>query len=615
MATSGSIETQVKDGTDILGTKGWGKFDWVRSSYSFKDNTSTISWTISLKLQWGIYPAGGGGRQSFSKVRVVIDGKSVEYIAAYTGAGAGKYTQLLTGTTTIQHNINGDKTASIAVYISQYSYANEAGAEKDDMSYCYDRPVSGSATLDNIPRPAEVTGGTDFNDETSPGVFYKCNTPDLVDKVEACISFTGATDDVPYREIRKDLRSYYFVLTDEEKATLRRGITSGNSRTVRFYVRTTAGDQVAWNYVTKTLTLINYEPILSPTVTDTNPDTAILTGDINKLVRYYSRAYVVFGAEARKEATITRKTVTNGSQTFNIEDANQDSITINDIEDNVFTLSMTDSRGHVASEQVHFKGDNFIPYFKVTCNQTISLTLDKTIEMTVKGNYYNGSFGATDNELTIQTRHREVGEEWGEWENISVLTEDISNGTYTLNTTLTDYDPSGTYEFQSRVLDKLTVAESAVETITLQPIFDWGKNDFNFNVPLTIEGYPLADYVIEEDTKEMGSNGTWYWRKWKSGRAECCGCRNFGAMSVTIAWGGLYRSSTFTQSFPSGLFVATPEVIDISFRGGSNYGGWIVNHEYSAPTASATGSFIMVRPASTTLENSYISFNVIGRWK
>ena len=83
---------------------------------------------------------------------------------------------------------------------------------------------------------------------------------------------------------------------------------------------------------------------------------------------------------------------------------------------------------------------------------------------------------------------------------------------------------------------------------------------------------------------------------------------------VNPNWGGLYRSSTFTHSLPSGLFVATPEVIDISFRNGS-YGGWIIRHEESAPSEYSTGSFAIVRPASATISQAYISFNIIGRWK
>ena len=133
-------------------------------------------------------------------------------------------------------------------------------------------------------------------------------------------------------------------------------------------------------------------------------------------------------------------------------------------------------------------------------------------------------------------------------------------------------------------------------------------------MPVTIEGAPLNDFVIEYGQEPMGSNGTWYWRKWKSGRAECYGCRNFGAMAITTTWGSLYRSSSFRQDLPGGLFIDTPEVIDICYRG-SNYGGWVIRHEDYDASDYSTGGFCIVRPASATLSTSDIGFNVIGRWK
>jgi hypothetical protein len=275
---------------------------------------------------------------------------------------------------------------------------------------------------------------------------------------------------------------------------------------------------------------------------------------------------------------------------------------------------MLDSRGHTTSKQVHFKGDNFIPYFNVTCSQATRLNPDRTIDLTVSGNYFNGSFGAVDNELIIETRHKENGGAWSEWEVITPLLSDRSNNTYTLNATISGYDPSGSYDFQCRARDKLSVAESAVDTVTLEPLFDWGRNDFNFNVPITIEGNSLNDYVIETGIEAMGSNGTWYWSKWKSGKAECYGCRNYGNMAISTDWGGWFRSGSFSQDLPSGLFISTPEVIDINLRQGSS-GGWVVRYEYEEPSDSSTGSFIVVRPKSATISQAYISFHIIGRWK
>ena len=112
----------------------------------------------------------------------------------------------------------------------------------------------------------------------------------------------------------------------------------------------------------------------------------------------------------------------------------------------------------------------------------------------------------------------------------------------------------------------------------------------------------------------MGSNGTWYWRKWLSGKAEAWGCRNFGNMAVNTAWGNLFRSEIFTQDLPYDVFIRTPDSININIVHGG-YGGWICKHEQTAPSADTTGSFIYVRPAGATVTTSNLGFHIIGEWK
>jgi hypothetical protein len=70
--------------------------------------------------------------------------------------------------------------------------------------------------------------------------------------------------------------------------------------------------------------------------------------------------------------------------------------------------------------------------------------------------------------------------------------------------------------------------------------------EVNFAKGFNIDGYTIGDFVIEAGSESMGSNGTWHWRKWASGKAECYGCRNFGNMAVNTTWGNLYRSEILT---------------------------------------------------------------------
>ena len=592
MPTSGTIRETYVD--SVFGNV-MIMFEWKRASYSVYDNSSTIDWELSLyslgdTLFWN--------SEKYYEVR--IHGETYSGYADPDLPG-DTTKSLASGQQKIYHASDG--TCSFAF---SFSYQKLTGS--DSVS------ASGTGYLDSLPRPAIINSATDFNDEENPTITYT-NPTSSSTALEACISFTGETDDIPYRQIDARSGSYTFELTDDERKILRQGIASGSSRTVRFYIRSTMYVKLQtyteWTHLTKTLTLVNHEPVIAPTIIDNNPITARLTGSINKLVRYQSDAFYIMGAGARKEATLVNHYIINGSKRFE----NKSTGTFTEVEDNTFYLGARDSRGLSKQETVVFEGDNFIPYFNVTCAQTVTLNINQTINLNIEGKYYNGSFGAEDNELIIETRIRKSGEEWGTWTDISPLISEITSDSYKLNTTLSGYDPSGTYEFQCRAMDKLSAAASTTSSITLKPIFDWGAYDFNFNVPLTIEGDSLDDFVIETGSEAMGTNGVWHWRKWRNGRAECYGCRNYGNMAVTTSWGGLFRSETFTQDLPSGLFIETPEVIDISLRGTGNYGGWIVRHEESAPNEFDTGSFIVVRPASATISQAYISFNIIGRWK
>ena len=288
--------------------------------------------------------------------------------------------------------------------------------------------------------------------------------------------------------------------------------------------------------------------------------------------------------------------------------------TFTNIENETVIFSATDSRGRTSTKTITLEA---VPYIKPTCNQKVKMILDgdtsAQVSLKISGNYFNGSFGVQNNYLLLFARFKRNDEEYGDWEDITALAE-FDGNTYYVDAIASGLDPSGTYTFQCAVQDWLYDVYSDEYPVQFIPVFDWSKDDFNFNVPVYIEGNPLNDYVIETGEEPMGTNGTWYWSKWRSGRAECYGCRNYGNMAVSTDWGGWFRSSSFNQDLPFGLFADTPDVIDINLRQGGS-GGFIARYEAEAPTSDTTGSFIVVRPKSATISQAHISFNVVGRWK
>ena len=144
-------------------------------------------------------------------------------------------------------------------------------------------------------------------------------------------------------------------------------------------------------------------------------------------------------------------------------------------------------------------------------------------------------------------------------------------------------------------------------------------NGVDLNTLLPSEEVPVpADYIVETGTTAMGTNGTWYWTKWNSGKAECYGKRDFGKIDITIRKvSNIYTSATQTQDLPSGLFIEAPEFININTYadGGTSQYCWICNDAATAASTTSTGGFVIMSYNSKTTTSTTLTFNIIGRWK
>lgn len=540
---------------------------------------------------------------------------ALSYTVSYTGVSNKVYTKSLT----VTHNGNGTKTLMVKCSCMPQGYLNGA----------YTPSTGAILTLDTIIRKATLSSAPNFYDTANPQITYNNPMGNNVSALEVCITdSSGYAVYVPYRSVSKTGTSYTFMLTTTERNKLVTAAGNNTSLNIRYYIRTTINGSTYLDYLSRTMTIAVDGPVITASISDTNSTTVALTGGGLRFIPGRNTMTYSMSATGQKGATITKYSVMCGSKS-----SSSASGTLTNVENSVVIFSATDSRGITSTKTVNLTPVNYV---KLTCNQNVRMILQSgstaQIELKISGNYFKGSFGAKSNTLSLYVRHARNGASMGDWVDLSPLGYTTSGNTYSLTTEMGGFDPSGTYTFQCKAVDALGTVTTSQYAVKFTPVFDWSKSDFNFNVPVTINGDltvngtingaqaaaidddPAADYVVDAGTTSMGSNGTWYWRKWNSGRAECYGCRNYGNMSISTAWGGLFRSEAFTQSLPSGLFTATPEVIDITFRN-SNFGAWIAKHETSAPSTSSSGSFIMVRPASATLSQAYISFNVIGRWK
>ena len=368
-------------------------------------------------------------------------------------------TQALSATVKVPHNADGSKTITISA-AGSIAYTTLSSTT-----------ISASVELNKIPRQATITAAPNFNDEGNPTITYSNTAGSAVTSLKACISLTGAADDIAYRDISKTGTSYTFNLTDAERKVLRAATNTANSRTVRFYVQTVIGGQTYLSYLAKTFSIINAAPTLAPTANDIDADMLLLTGDSNRIVKYYSNPQWAVNAAAKKEATIKSYKVTCGSNTSTAASG-----TFYNVDTNIIKFAVTDSRGNTAEKTLT---KTLVSYVKPTCNLIASApTTAGEMALTISGNYFNGSFGAVTNSLTVQYRYKTNDGEYGEW---IAAAPTITNNTYKAQVAITGLDYLNSYTFQARAWEAVTIVESGEKTVKTNPVFDWGESDFNIN--------------------------------------------------------------------------------------------------------------------------------------
>ena len=230
-------------------------------------------------------------------------------------------------------------------------------------------------------------------------------------------------------------------------------------------------------------------PLVTGSVTDSNPITVALTGDDQVLIRYASTALCTVRAQGQHGAAITQITVDG-------QPVEGDSLAISQVQTGRILFSATDSRGFTALQTVEAP---LIPYVPLTLKATAKRT-DPTggqVILTLRGNYYGGSFGTAENRLTLSCR---VGEE-------TVFLEPSFEGdTYTAQVTLSGFDYRSSHYIAVEARDAIaTLADEALVGKGI-PVFDWGEGDFTFHVPVALEaGATFGGKALWELVYPVGS--------------------------------------------------------------------------------------------------------------
>ncbi|MDD6678330.1 MAG: DUF859 family phage minor structural protein [Firmicutes bacterium] len=427
--------------------------------YNVASNTTPV--TVSLHIHHGGLQVGAGT----DDCEVHVGSQSYKWKGPDIYSSGGTE-DLGSHTFTVTHNTDGTWSGEIgASYRLGITYGS-AG---------YVGTISGKQTVDlpTIPRASSI-GATDANIESKSTIVVGRKSSSFTHTIQYKFGSISGYIDSGGNAVSSAVKMTDTTILFQLPSSFYAQIPSAKSGVCTLTCRTYSGNTQIGDAQTTTFSATAAESLCAPDVTgsvkDTNDATIALTGNANKLVRFYSTALCTITAEAKKNATLVSKKITG-------VDVSGNTLTINNVDIDAFTFSATDSRGY--SKPVTLK-KTLIPYVRLTCNAKgyRPNPTDGSGRVDISGQYYNGNFGAVQNTLSVKYK---IGSD-GSW--LSV-TPTISSNTYTAVVDLTGLDYLQSYTIYVSVSDKLGTASRNVEIMKGIPVFDWGQNDFRFNVPIT----------------------------------------------------------------------------------------------------------------------------------
>ena len=474
---SGSIE--------LSSSKAWeGRIDWSSST----DIANNCSYVYVYAAMWktdGYLTSSN----SYTSGTITINGSS------YSLTGYQEFKNevcIFEDYFTIYHNSDGSKSFTISLSCKGQANTSLSGVTLSG---------SGTATMDLIPRTSSFAATDAAIGSVSTITIYR-ESPNLYHRVKvkfgsvsgyvtnsggfstsaATITGTSVAFTIP--------NDFYYAIPNAQEGTCELTLYTLSGGSI-------IGDEVTTEIAITTVST-RCNPTLTLSVSHDNSDTASLTGSNSAFIRGYSDADCNVSATARYGATITKiwaneAFTDNGNGSYTIAPVNSDTI----------TFYAQDSRGYTGSVSVKV---TLVPYIVLTNNAVGGRPkpTDGSAFIQFKGDYFAGSFGAVNNTLSIQY-YIEYPD--GTKTSVRTVTPTISDNAYSAYIEMTGFDYTKVYGVHVTVRDKLREVYKYAVIKQGIPVFDWGRDDFQFNVPVYMSDHPIHGLPTPEADDEPATVG------------------------------------------------------------------------------------------------------------
>ena len=502
--------------SDSVNTNSVGSFyftiSWNRTGYSSANNEHYIYYEVVAHNTPGNY------RTVYTK-SLTVNG-----VTRYYETSGVKYYDgniVTSGNITISSsNDAGDGSLSISF---------EAGVGISPGTNC---SRSDSWSLDRIPRQANILTAPNFNDEQNPTITYSNPAGNSVDSLQACISLTGSSADISYRNISKTGSSYTFNLTTAERNVLRNA-TTGNSRTVIFYVKTVISGTTFYSTLSRTFSIINGNPTFTNfEYRDTGDISTQLTGDNQIIINDFNdvkiKISVANKAIANKSATMVKYRVVCGSLSDEKNYSSSADVELNliNIKSKTITVYAIDSRGNSKAVSITIDAFNWKNYINATMDSAeikrqngvgTTTTLKFNGKIWKTNDEYD--FGAVENSIIeCNYKYKQTNEE--QFGNPISITPTVDNdGNYTFNSTIVGDLGANGFSLENSYNIQIVLKDATTRQVVYNLILGAGtpaiaihRDGVSFGKPYdTNEGGPLQVYGKSINTYSSNEIriGTW----------------------------------------------------------------------------------------------------------
>lgn len=223
-------------------------------------------------------------------------------------------------------------------------------------------------------------------------------------------------------------------------------------------------------------------PTITASVVTTDALSSQLSGNTSTIINGVSNVKVTMSATPTQGSTIVNQYFYYQRNYYPM--AIQNTKTLTGGYDGVFDFGAIDTRSRKGTSRITLTA---IDYRRPTISiDGVEINTSGVATVDISGTWFNGSFGATANTLTVQYRYKSSSSSsWGSWTTISNVTKN-SDGTYSATVSKSGLTYTDTYNFEARVTDKINTVYSKEYTGKSLPVFDWSADDFNFNVPVSV---------------------------------------------------------------------------------------------------------------------------------